>query len=313
MDDDTTSIKDGIKATSKLLEIIQETLAPFNLKRQANVVSEIPKILDSSLPQGVEIDNYEVVDGKINMTASRVITRRFKEEYRKQINIDAISEVAVKELQNIPDSEVADEPINTQWWYNYWDRASNIEEEEAKAIWGKILSREVIKPGSFSLKTLEILGSMQKQDAELFRKIKERIIFTGSDSVPAIIFRYEDKDLSYMELTDLAELGLIYSDLSNLIYKIEPHPDLPFLGFEYSGQAAIFKHSENKRFEIKIYKPTRAALEISKIMDNSFNQNYWGSFVKEIRLRYPDTLTGKASYHKSGTLKGISTKTQNPV
>lgn len=83
---------------------------------------------------------------------------------RQQVNVSkavlfAESELAV-DTKKPPDSR-----IDGDWLRRWHRRAGDISSDELSALWGRILAGEVRHPGSCSLRTLEFLGNLSRDEA----------------------------------------------------------------------------------------------------------------------------------------------------
>ena len=87
-------------------------------------------------------------------------------EQKRQKNIEAVTQKAAEELES--ETFVSEEPVDEDWTTRFFDYAENISSEEMQALWGKILSGEVKKPKSYSLRTLDLLRNLSTEEAEAF-------------------------------------------------------------------------------------------------------------------------------------------------
>jgi hypothetical protein len=101
--------------------------------------------------------------GKINVDG----LFRTEEEKRKLENRAAATKVALEDLDTNASATDAPSEIDDDW-LNFFARLSEDKSaEELQRLFGKILSGEIRKPGSFSLRTVQIMSTISKQDAEL--------------------------------------------------------------------------------------------------------------------------------------------------
>jgi hypothetical protein len=90
--------------------------------------------------------------------------RKFKN--RTQATISAIEDIAANAADADPSAEIGDD------WLNLFARiAEDKSSEELQHLFGKILSGEIRRPGSYSLRTLQILATISKEDAELVSRL----------------------------------------------------------------------------------------------------------------------------------------------
>ena len=85
----------------------------------------------------------------LNRTKMRVQSR----EIEGQVNIETVAEHAFAIL---PD-KVSEQPVATEWRRKFFLEAENICDADLQLLWGKVLAGEITSPGSYSLRTLEIL------------------------------------------------------------------------------------------------------------------------------------------------------------
>jgi hypothetical protein len=163
----------------------------------------------------------------------RTETRIREVESRRQRNIEAIVQKAVDHAQDNP----ATEPVTDDWIAEFFNCGQDCCDADIQLLWAKILAGEVSRPGTVSRKTLAIVRTLGKPEAELFRAIcsyvwtisyQQRLILlpTGAVSraelarpqliVPGVVEAsrpepaiFENAELNYDDLVHLEHLGLI--------------------------------------------------------------------------------------------------------
>lgn len=191
----------GASAT-KLVERISDAIGgiakPWQIKRVANAEAQ------------AEIIKAEA-QIKITELERRAIQRLIREEAQKQENIEAIT------LKSLPLLDVNSDPsrIEDDWIVHFFDRCRSISDGEMQQIWAQLLSSESKSAGSVSKRTVDILASLDKIDAELFSKLALFSIDTDN-SLIAIYDKnhniYVDQGLGFQGLTHLMDIGLISFD-----------------------------------------------------------------------------------------------------
>ena len=131
----------------------------------------------------------------------RVLARLNFQENKKQQNIEHITQSAAAELQN--ETTVSKEKVDEDWITRNFRIAEDISSDKIQLLWGKILAGEVKTPGSFSLRTLEILKNISQSDAELFGKFCKYAIISGK-----MIFVINTNSGEYLK----KELGFNFKD-----------------------------------------------------------------------------------------------------
>lgn len=132
------------------------------------------------------------------------------QETKKQLNIETITSLAAEELKN--EETVTDEPLDEDWTTRFFGIAEEVSNEEMQALWGKILAGEIKQPKSYSLRTLELIKNLSKNEAEIFIKLANfsikvgdaHFVFTGNDKILNTNF-----NISYSDTALLTEIGLL--------------------------------------------------------------------------------------------------------
>ena len=106
-------------------------------------------------------------------------------------------------------------PQNFDWHTRFFETCGNVSDEDMQKIWARILAGEIRKPGSYSMRTLECLRNLSKEEAMLFLKICEASIQIGRNvALPRIDSYLDQKKITYDEIIRLEDCGLIKADAS---------------------------------------------------------------------------------------------------
>ena len=89
------------------------------------------------------------------------------EEAQRQANIENITRLALPDVSK--DAKPKD--VENDWITNFFDQCRLISDEEMQRLWAKVLAGEANNPGKYSKRTVGLLSSLDKSDAELFRKL----------------------------------------------------------------------------------------------------------------------------------------------
>lgn len=100
----------------------------------------------------------------------------FREALEGQYARERVGMYALAEALDTPDAQSSSEEPGATWTSRFMKYVSDLRDEEAFKLWGKILAGEIRKPGSFSLKTLEILHTLDSRDAKIFNKLAPYVI-----------------------------------------------------------------------------------------------------------------------------------------
>ena len=133
------------------------------------------------------------------------------QEQKKQKNIESITQKAAQNLEN--ESQVSDEPVDEDWTTRFFSYAEDISNEEMQELWGRILAGEIKRPKSFSLRTLDVLRNLSKDEAQVFIKFASLHIKSSGGS---FILNFKNEKLleekyglNFNDRLLLEELGFI--------------------------------------------------------------------------------------------------------
>lgn len=142
---------------------------------------------------------------------------------KEQLNLDQITFNAANELANkfeTNEDKKEAEDISEDWLNEFENLARLKSSEDMRLIFGKILSGEIVKPGSFSIRTIKIISQLDNQAAKLFQTFCSLTVsvYAGKNILDARVLTFNGKagsnsleqyGLSFQKLNILHEFGLI--------------------------------------------------------------------------------------------------------
>ena len=154
---------------------------------------------------------YAETDIKIVELKERAAYRFANEEMTKQLNMENITEKALRSL----DDDANPEAMENDWITNFFDKCRTVSDEDMQQIWAGILAGEANNPGSFSRRTVNLVADLDKRDAELFRNLCGFAWTTGEATPLVFDVRgdiYNRSGITFESLVQLESLGLIHFD-----------------------------------------------------------------------------------------------------
>lgn len=139
---------------------------------------------------------------------------------REQKNREAVVAIAAEDLKNDPPTEDAATEVNDDWLNNFSRLAEHRSDQEMQTYFGKILAGEIRRPGSFSVRTLQVMSVLDETLAGLFQKLCSIATWWPDvPSIPPTVFSepfgspgsngLESLGLSYEGICDLQSAGLL--------------------------------------------------------------------------------------------------------
>lgn len=272
---------------SKLIDVTSKGMGglfePWMIKRRAKATAFEIDTLKSSMEKNGLNGNLHISRNGLEIKVEegtveeRAIITLIQKEVNRQINTEKIVSNAAENLESI--QAVSTEPVDDEWIQRFFNIAQDINDEDMQTIWSKILSDEIVKPKSYSLRSLDILKNMSKYEAELFNKyIKE--------SLNDVQFRFridhdemnKDGNITLGDRLLLEEIGLIQRDLS------KPISANSLVGYAITDDLIMsIENSNNEKQSLSIDITTRVGYELSKLVDIEINDEIIKKIANSIR------------------------------
>jgi hypothetical protein len=194
------------KPATVLVERISDAVGgifkPWQMRRVAKAEAEIEQIRAESEIQVTEIHR-------------RAVHRWMQEEANKQSNIEAITQKALPLL----DEKAEPQNVEKDWITNFFDKCRIVSDDDMQTLWSKVLAGEANRPGAFSRRTVNLLGDLEKRDAELFTALC-RFVWTIANAFVPLVYDphdtvYRSNNIHLMSLLHLESLGLVQYNANN--------------------------------------------------------------------------------------------------
>ena len=132
---------------------------------------------------------------------------------KKQQNIEAVVANAATELDKT--TVVSNTPVDEDWISSFFDFVANVSSEQMQILWGKVLAGEIEKPDSFSIRTLDVLRKMTREDAICFSKIVPLVLKCPGDKEATFYDFFVPGDLESKDRI-LEKCGITFPDIVRL-------------------------------------------------------------------------------------------------
>lgn len=193
----------------KISDAVGGIFKPWQIRRVAKAEGEAKRI-------------EAVAQIEITKLQKRALTRLVIEEANKQSNIESITRKALLNL----DKKAKPENMEDDWITNFFDKCRLISDEEMQVLWSKVLAGEANSPGGYSKRTINLLGSLDKSDANLFKSLcgfswiigdLQPIVFSDIDEI------YNKCGINFSSLKHLDEIGLVsFEGIAGYVRKMLP-------------------------------------------------------------------------------------------
>lgn len=213
---------------------------------------------------------------------------------RRILNLRAIAHLTEEELGKASQSS-ASSTVDDDWLTRWKVGASDVSDEQMRALWAKLLAGEVSTPGRFSLRTVDLLRNLNKSDAE---KIAICASFALEDFIVYDqIQRFAGADLSYARFLELEEIGILNGvpgHLSTSMNIPHWHDDKDNILIRTYGARAILIQcrNEHKTIKLPIYNITGVGRDILSLGTFVPNEDYLAFVAKRIKAQGCEVAVG---------------------
>lgn len=279
---------------NKLIDTVSAALGkwyePIHKKRMAKAgayeIDEVSEALRRNADVIAVYNNTEVraqLPEDMQQLIERAQLRNISQEIKKQDNIEKVVDKASEFLE--AETEVSEEPVDTDWITRFFNCVGEVSNEKMQTIWAHILADEVKQPGSFSLRTLDTVRNVSRNEAEIFQKIVKLVVTDINKSncfISSNLSLLKKYNVTYDEIIKLQDCGLLrYNENMNLDMKLDRKTNALLLNM---GRALLFGYSGNDTISILIggFALTKSGEELYKILVNMSDNNYLYDFAELI-------------------------------
>lgn len=222
----------------------------------AHEVRQLKRNLEALEP---EIDEASLIpvlwEETVEISVARDQARPF--EYVEQRRLNNIKQVTGEALKALPpNTDVSDEPVDPDWYARYFDAVKDVSQEHMRKWWGRILAGEVVQPGSFSLRTLEVLRNMTTSEAKLFEQ------YCACATSEGIVLAEEGlPQPAYPDILQLHECGLV-STGSGFMFPLGPENQL---WLSYQSRRIKVQDGPKRPMMVNTYLATTAGRDLQRL------------------------------------------------
>lgn len=167
------------------------------------------------------------------------------------------------------------------WFMRFYEIVGNISDDKVQDIWARIMAGEINNPHSYSLRTIDVLKNIGKQEAEVFSNILSYCVVGDSHIFLPNYDEYLEKcGISYSQIMNLSEHGLIYNDASIVLkFSVSEEEEAYFVNQNYV--ITICSQHEHV-IEIKQFPLTTVGKELATLVGNSMSDSVFITFAKTL-------------------------------
>lgn len=283
------------KPLEKLIEVVSNGIGtlyrPRKIRKEAEAQAYAIKVLENA--KAVAGSETMLIEAE---TVERIGQRLVAQEIRRQNNIDTVVEKAAEELKG---KQVSDDPVDEDWATRFFGIVQDVSQEEMRILWSKILSKEIERPSTFSMRTLETLRNLSAKEAELFEKVAPLVLYQGNYFIFNEFDVLEKMGVKYMDLAQLTESGILLpGTFVSKNYESDPNKDTAS-AIIYGEKVIIMGLPQGtKGVVIPVVLLSKAGEELLSLLDPIENLDYikeLSQYVKkmnsEIMMQYAEIVS----------------------
>ncbi|MDO6385278.1 DUF2806 domain-containing protein [Uliginosibacterium sp. 31-12] len=295
------NLKSVAAPTRKLIEVISKGMGavyePIGVRREADAEAYKIRALAAAKADALKITSEgkaaaenaykleKLTDEEISLH-ERARLRLIAKEIEGQKNIEAIVDAAFTALP----SSVSDQDVSDDWRRKFFQEAENICDEDLQIFWAKLLAGEVASPGSFSLRTLDVLKQLSQDEAASFVKLCRLAMSDGT--IPlcgrGLDTAYKAWGVSYEDILSLRDAGLLLheANLHNTFYPLDGvAPTASQRGrFGYNGYILEIEKPYLGEMKWEILGFTRAGRELQNLVPVDPDETFLRAFAAHLRV-----------------------------
>lgn len=283
------------KPLTRLIEVVSEGVGavsrPYLIRKNADAKAYETKVISEALKEVAENHQLPAIyqDGAVDIwqipedrtlclnpasDGNRIPTRVDYQERKRQNNIEKITSAAAENLAG--ETDVPEDMPDEDWISRFFGSAQDVSSEEMQILWGRILSGEICRPGSFSIRTLEFVRNISKQEAELIMHMGGVAVSWQGTSFIAVHDKkwlIDEKGIYPSHHFAASEVGAMYpSDLQvNTFHEKEKEQEVFISG---KKMLLVNRGEIAGEVHIKVWKFTEIGRQLLGLIQNQEDETY---------------------------------------
>lgn len=284
------------KPFEKLIDVISKGIgtlySPRAIRKEADAKSYEIGIIESAKRKAIAEGKESEAE-----TYIRIKERLLFKEIDRQNNLDNVIEIAAEQLSQ--EKFIKEEPVDKDWSKRFFNIVEDVSDEEMQTVWGRILAGEIKLPKSYSMRTLELLKNLSKEEAESFMRFSQAKVITNDKH-----FIYnQDKgalleqefEIKFSDILLMKELRLITTE-SNLILAFESSEKKKQIVLKYGSKGILVSRNGNvPKQELNVLMYTKTGIELSRLISQELSIPYLEKICsilshENVNIQYGDLM-----------------------
>ncbi|WP_312229010.1 DUF2806 domain-containing protein [Pseudescherichia sp.] len=260
--------KPGEKLVGKVCDAVGILYEPTRIRRKAKAEADAKR---TELVSKLQLEGIE----------KRAAERFLKRETKRQENIESIT---IQAAQNLNDEDSVSD-IDEDWIEAFFKECEDVTDEQMQTLWARILSEEAKSNGSFSRRTLRLLSTLSREEAELITYFG-KFVWQAIYLTPILV---EDADgniegINFAQLAALDSMGIIQQSMG---YSLTYNAKASRMDYYNIVMRVEFKSEDSKDWRIRTGTAllTPVGREIIAICGSTPDYEYLDKYLKKINTK----------------------------
>lgn len=213
------------------------------------------------------------------------IDKTFRDAVRNELNTTGAI-ICAADLLKEDVAQPSDEKINEDWLFRWRDYTGEVSTADLQLVWGRVLAGEIKSPGSYSLRCLDFLRSISREEAELIEAMSCLVI--GSFIWKPKVDSSYTLPLGYDRILELEELGLIGNVGGGLGVSMKDSSDEPsWIKVLVSNGKCLVVRNTNKAAVLNIpaYAVTKLGVQVAALGNAQPNIGYLQQLARTLIMQ----------------------------
>jgi hypothetical protein len=193
----------------------------------------------------------------------------------RAINVRTTIAMAEVEASSVADENVSNEPVDPDWFARWRTNAEEVQDDELRRLWARILAGEAEKPGRFSLHTLDFMRRLSKEDAALIERVAPfvsgRDLFHDQSKLDNILAL---NGLNFEALMELQDLGVMSGLDATGMAKLWNPPPTETLVLRFWNKGLIVRSADAKTLTLPLIGITKVGAQVMSLGKFQANTEY---------------------------------------
>lgn len=289
----------------KLIEVVSSAIgklsAPYLFRKMAEAKGHEIVVLSESIEKArlaigtkfkidLSVSGFSISEKSFDLPTIHSQLQRIDDrikliEAERQKNIDKVTLYALREAARITNA-ASEKPVDKDWMNRFINVTQDVSEDQMQEVWGKVLAGEVNKPGTFSMRTMELLKNLSKEEAEVFRQYVQFRVTVDDNFFyvfPNKICDFGGGCRRWSDGVFLRELRLVQTGIYTITFDCTE--DEPFK-FQYGGQSfKLYGTNTNSELRIDCFPFTSSGEELSKLIEIMAVPGYFECIKNDITAK----------------------------